>query len=71
LDEYPEAIKLYEKVAKHSLASPLTKYSVKEYWFRSGLCALAMGVSGSPVSEYPVIASSSGYCNRKEADGEL
>ena len=25
--------------------SPLTKYSVKEYWLRAGLCALALGVS--------------------------
>jgi len=41
LDEFPAAILRYEKVADHSLTSPLTKYSVKEYWLRAGLCALA------------------------------
>ncbi|KAG8934484.1 vesicular-fusion protein S17 [Tulasnella sp. 418] len=42
LDRFVEAIKLYEKVADYSLTSALTKYSVKEYWLRSGLCALAL-----------------------------
>jgi len=42
LDEYPQAIARYEQVANHSLTSPLTKYSVKEYWLKAGLCALAM-----------------------------
>ncbi|KAG6856633.1 vesicular-fusion protein S17 [Tephrocybe sp. NHM501043] len=42
LGEYPQAIARYEQVADHSLASSLTKYSVKEYWLRAGLCALAM-----------------------------
>jgi alpha-soluble NSF attachment protein len=45
LKEYPQAIKLFEYVADHSLSSALTKYSVKEYWLRALLCALAMGVS--------------------------
>ena len=45
LEEYPQAIARYEQVANYSLNSPLTKYSVKEYWLRAGLCALAMGVS--------------------------
>lgn len=44
LDEYPQAIARYEQVADHSLTSPLTKYSVKEYWLKAGLCALAMKV---------------------------
>ncbi|KII93757.1 hypothetical protein PLICRDRAFT_101894 [Plicaturopsis crispa FD-325 SS-3] len=43
LEEYPQAIARYEQVADHSLGSALTKYSVKEYWLRAGLCALAMG----------------------------
>ncbi|KAG6890367.1 vesicular-fusion protein S17 [Termitomyces sp. T32_za158] len=43
IDEYPQAIARYEQVANHSLGSSLTKYSVKEYWLRAGLCALAMG----------------------------
>ncbi|KAG8986209.1 vesicular-fusion protein S17 [Tulasnella sp. JGI-2019a] len=42
LDRFKEAIDLYEKVANYSLGSALTKYSVKEYWLRSSLCALAM-----------------------------
>lgn len=42
LEEYPQAIARYEQVAEHSLTSALTKYSVKEYWLRAGLCALAM-----------------------------
>lgn len=45
LEQYPRAIAHYERVADHSLNSALTKYSVKEYWLRSSLCALAMGVS--------------------------
>ncbi|KAG6851163.1 vesicular-fusion protein S17 [Arthromyces matolae] len=43
LDEFPQAIARYEQVANHALGSSLTKYSVKEYWLRAGLCALAMG----------------------------
>jgi alpha-soluble NSF attachment protein len=45
LEEYPQAIARYEQVADGSLSSPLTKYSVKEYWLRASLCALAMNVS--------------------------
>ncbi|KAF5374875.1 hypothetical protein D9758_000329 [Tetrapyrgos nigripes] len=45
LEEYSQAIARYEQVADHSLGSALTKYSVKEYWLRAGLCALAMGDS--------------------------
>ncbi|KAK7468844.1 vesicular-fusion protein S17 [Stygiomarasmius scandens] len=45
LEEYGQAIARYEQVADHSLSSALTKYSVKEYWLRAGLCALAMGDS--------------------------
>ena len=44
LEDYPQAIALYEQVANGSLSSALTKYSVKEYWLRSSLCALAMKV---------------------------
>ena len=45
LDEFPAAIARYEQVANHSLTSTLTRYSVKEYWLRAALCALAMKVS--------------------------
>jgi alpha-soluble NSF attachment protein len=44
LEQYPQAIARYEQVADHSLGSALTKYSVKEYWLRGALCALAMNV---------------------------
>ena len=44
LEEYPAAILRYQQVADHSLSSSLTKYSVKEYWLRASLCALAMRV---------------------------
>ncbi|KAI6007445.1 soluble NSF attachment protein [Pisolithus albus] len=37
-----QAIQRYEQVADQSLTSALTKYSVKEYWLRACLCALAM-----------------------------
>ncbi|KAN0100581.1 Soluble NSF attachment protein, SNAP domain containing protein [Tylopilus felleus] len=42
LEEYPRAIQRYEQVADQSLMSALTKYSVKEYWLKACLCALAM-----------------------------
>jgi len=45
LEQYPQAIARYQQVADHSLGSALTKYSVKEYWLRAGLCALAMNDS--------------------------
>lgn len=45
LDRFQEAMKLYDQVADYSLGSALTKYSVKEYWLRGGLCALAAQVS--------------------------
>ena len=44
LNEFGPAILRYEQVAENSLQSSLTKYSVKEYWLRSGLCALANSV---------------------------
>ena len=44
LDDFNEAIALYEKVADHSLTSPLTRYSVKEYWLKGSLCGLAAKV---------------------------
>lgn len=45
VDQFAQAIARYEQVADQSLQSNLTKYSVKEYWLRSGLCALANTVS--------------------------
>ena len=45
LEEYPHAISLYDQVARYSLNSALTKYSVKDYWLKALLCTLAMPVS--------------------------
>ncbi|KAI9438385.1 vesicular-fusion protein SEC17 [Russula earlei] len=41
LEEYQIAIVRYDEVANHSLGSALTKYSVKDYWLKALLCALA------------------------------
>ncbi|SCZ88577.1 BZ3500_MvSof-1268-A1-R1_Chr10-2g03006 [Microbotryum saponariae] len=43
--EYPRAVTHFEAVAKHSLISALTRYSVKEYYLKAALCWLATGVS--------------------------
>ncbi|KAJ3720031.1 vesicular-fusion protein SEC17 [Lentinula raphanica] len=43
IDEHAQAIARYERVADYSLTSALTKYSVKDYWLKAGLCALATG----------------------------
>jgi alpha-soluble NSF attachment protein len=45
LENYRAAIARYDQVATASMGSNLTRYSVKEYWLRAGLCALAMGDS--------------------------
>lgn len=44
---YRESIARYEQVARNSLGSELTKFSVKEYLLRAGLCAVATFVSVS------------------------
>lgn len=44
IEDYRGAMQLYDLVANYALKSNLTKYSVKDYWLRSGLCALAMRV---------------------------
>lgn len=44
LEQYPRAIGHYEQVATASLHNPMTKYGVKEYYLKSGLCWLATGV---------------------------
>lgn len=45
LQQYPRAVQLFERVAQGSLASALTRYSVKEYHLKAGMCWLASGVS--------------------------
>lgn len=47
LGQYPRAIELFERVASQSLGSALTRYGVKEYYLKAGLCWLATGVSRS------------------------
>src|SRR5215471_2742687 len=39
--QYPRAIDRYETVARASLNSNLTKWSVKDYFFKAGACYLA------------------------------
>ncbi|KAH8919659.1 TPR-like protein [Atractiella rhizophila] len=41
--DWKKAIERFEQVAKASLSSNLTKYSVKEYYLKAGLCRLATG----------------------------
>lgn len=47
LGEYQLAVKYYEDVADHSLGSPLTKYSVREYFFKATLCHLCQDIVGA------------------------
>jgi alpha-soluble NSF attachment protein len=44
LEQWDRAIALYSDVAKWALSNATTKYSVKEYWLKSGLCLLAKRV---------------------------
>jgi alpha-soluble NSF attachment protein len=43
--QYQRAIERYESVAKASLNSNLTKWSVKDYFFKAGACYLANKVN--------------------------
>jgi len=43
--DYYKAIELYEKVAAASVSNNLMRWSVKDYFFKSGLCLLAVGDS--------------------------
>lgn len=45
LEQYDEAIRNFEQVATDSMDNPLTKWSIKEYFLKSGLCSLCIGVS--------------------------
>ena len=66
LENYPAAIARYDQVANGSLASNLTKYSVKDYWLRAGLCALAMGVC----SQHLALLRSLSLLDRTPLDAE-
>ncbi|GAA5937560.1 alpha-soluble NSF attachment protein SEC17 [Sporobolomyces koalae] len=41
VEDYPRAVGHFERVASQSLGSALTKYGVKEYYLKAGLCWLA------------------------------
>lgn len=41
LRQFDRAVDLYDRVADYSIGNNLLKYSVKDYWLRSGLCAIA------------------------------
>ncbi|KAK4698130.1 alpha-soluble NSF attachment protein, partial [Phenoliferia sp. Uapishka_3] len=60
LEQYPRAVKHFETVAAASLSSPLTRYSVKEYYLKAGMCWLATG---------DVVSTKRAYDNYAAADG--
>ena len=41
--DYYKAIENYEKVAEQSINNNLMRYSVKDYFFKAGICHLATG----------------------------
>ena len=41
-EQFEEALAIYEELAYSSLESRLVKYSADEYFFRAGLCHLAI-----------------------------
>lgn len=41
--DYYKAIENFEKVAAHSVSNNLMKWSVKDYFLKSGICLLAVG----------------------------
>lgn len=43
-EDYYKAIQYYEKVAKSSVNNNLMKWSVKDYFLKSGICLLANNV---------------------------
>jgi alpha-soluble NSF attachment protein len=45
LEEYDVAIDSFERVATDSMDNQLTKWSIKEYFLKAGLCSLCIGVS--------------------------
>jgi len=43
LEQYQQAIDIYVQVANNALDNNLLKWSVKDYFFRAGLCSLCLG----------------------------
>lgn len=56
LEQYPRAVKHFENVATASLSSALTKYSVKDYYLKAGMCWLATGVSRRALARYLIVS---------------
>ena len=44
LEEYNVAIDRFEYVATDSMDNQLTKWSIKEYFLKAGLCSMCIGV---------------------------
>ena len=42
MENYQEALQIYEELGYNALESRLLKYSADEYFFRAGLCHLAV-----------------------------
>ncbi|KAI8647788.1 soluble NSF attachment protein [Parasitella parasitica] len=57
LEMYDVALEKYEQVATASIDDPLLKWSLKEYWFRAGLCHLC---TNDVVKTEKALAN---YCN--------
>jgi alpha-soluble NSF attachment protein len=47
LEQYPSAIEKFERVASDSADNQLTKWSIKEYFLKAGLCCLCTAVKCS------------------------
>jgi alpha-soluble NSF attachment protein len=43
LEQYEKAVKIYEQIGTASIDVPLMRFSVKDYFFRAGLCTLCTG----------------------------
>jgi alpha-soluble NSF attachment protein len=45
LEQYEKAIEKFEQVAQANIDNSLTKWSIKDYFLKAGLCHLCLGVS--------------------------
>jgi alpha-soluble NSF attachment protein len=53
--QYQRAIERYESVARASLNSNLTKWSVKDYFFKAGACYLANKVDTHNIARFLIL----------------
>lgn len=47
--DYPVAVRKFEDVAKSSVGNQLSKWSVKDYFLKAGICHLCAGVHSFPI----------------------